>query len=353
MDERKWPLLELTRTRMLVFVRRPGAVFWVFIFPMLMAVVLGVAFRNRPADQARVAVERETAQASRVIEILGRAEGVDAELMSADRARRALRRGRVELVIAPAAAGAKRSPAVTYVLDPTRQEARIARRTVDDILQRGFGRHDVMMAADRPFTEPGARYIDFLIPGLVGLNLMGAAMWGIGFAVVQTRTRKLLKRYAATPMHRWHFLLSFMLSRVVFLLPEVAFLFGFGRLAFGTPLRGSPLAVGAIALVGALSFTGMAVLVGSRPRSEESVQGWMNLVMMPMWLLGGSFFSYERFPELLHPVIRALPLTAVNDALRAVVNDGASLASVWSQLAILLAWGAVSFVVGLKIFRWQ
>jgi ABC-type multidrug transport system permease subunit len=224
---------------------------------------------------------------------------------------------------------------------------------VDEELQRGMGRVDVAQVRDRIVAEPGARYIDFLIPGLIGLNLMASGMWGIGFNVVESRTRKLLKLLTATPMRRSHYLLSFMLSRLLFLILEVVALVGFGRLVFGVEVRGSLLALAVILLLGAMSFAGLGLLVASRSRSIEAVSGWMNLVMLPMWLLSGSFFSYSRFPEIMHPLIRLLPLTALNDALRAVINEGASLAASWSEIAVIASWGLVSFAVALRIFRWQ
>jgi ABC-type multidrug transport system permease subunit len=229
----------------------------------------------------------------------------------------------------------------------------VARLAVDDALQRALGRTDVMIAREQKTIEPGARYIDFLIPGLIGLNLMGSGMWGLGFTVVQARGRKLLKRFAATPMRRTHYLLSFMFSRLIFLALEVAALIAFGWIVFGVAVRGSILSVAVISLLGGLTFSGLGMLVAARPQTIEGVSGLMNFVMLPMWLLSGTFFSSARFPELFQPFIKALPLTAMNDSLRAVINDGASLASNWGPIAVLLAWCLLSVAIALKIFRWQ
>ena len=208
-------------------------------------------------------------------------------------------------------------------------------------------------AREETVIEPGARYIDFLIPGLIGLNLMGSGMWGLGFAIVSARGKKLLKRFAATPMRRSHYLLSFILSRLIFLSLEVAALVGFARLVFGVVVRGSLIDLAVCAVVGALAFSGLGLLVAARPRTVEGVSGLMNFVMLPMWLLSGTFFSATRFPQWFQPLIKALPLTALNDVTRAVMNDGLPLLSHWPQLAIVLAWGLVSFAVALRIFRWQ
>jgi ABC-type multidrug transport system permease subunit len=245
------------------------------------------------------------------------------------------------------------TPAFNYRYDPTRSESRIARLTVDDALQRAMGRADVASATDEKVTKPGARYIDFLIPGLIGLNLMGSGIWGIGFAVVSARNHKLLKRLAATPMRRSHYLFSFMLSRLIFLGLEVVAIMGFAWLVFGVTVRGSLLSLTVVSLVGGLTFSGMGVLLAARPETVEGISGLANFAMLPMWLLSGTFFSSARFPQVLQPFIKALPLTAANDALRAIINEGSSLAAIWSQLSVLLAWGLLSFIVALRIFKWK
>jgi ABC-type multidrug transport system permease subunit len=224
---------------------------------------------------------------------------------------------------------------------------------VDDVLQRGKGRADVAKVGEQQVTEPGARYVDFLVPGLIGMNLMGSGLWGLGFTVVIARSRKLLKRFAATPMRRSHYLLSFILSRLVFLVLEVGAVVLFAIVAFGFTVRGSWLSVALVTMLGGFTFSGLGLLVAARPTTIEGVSGLMNFIMLPMWLLSGTFFSSERFPQVLQPFIQALPLTALNNALRALMNEGASLSSNWISIAILLAWCVVSFLVALRIFRWQ
>jgi ABC-2 type transport system permease protein len=353
---RPHPLVELTRTRLLEFGREPEAVFWVFIFPVLLALALGIAFRAKPTDRLRAAVERGTPGAARIATILHAAPDLAVEELSPADAARALRDGRVDVIVegAPPQRDASGGPlSVVYRYDTARAEGRAARLAADDALQRALGRPDLLAVREERVAAPGSRYIDFLIPGLVGLNLMGSGMWGLGFAVVQARVRKLLKRFSATPMRRSHYLLSFMLSRLVGLVLEVAVVVGFGWLLFGVAVHGSLVALALVALVGALTFAGLGLLIAARPRTIEGVSGWMNLVQLPMWLFSGTFFSYERFPAVVRPAIRALPLTALNDALRAVINGGAPLASTWPQLLVMAVWGGASFAVALRLFRWQ
>ncbi len=351
MRDQPSPLVELTRARVLEFVREPEAVFWVFVFPVLLAFALGIAFRAKPPEKIRVAVLSGTPAARHVVALLaGTAELDLVELPERDAAE-ALRKGRVDVAVEATGSGAV--PAVTYRFDPTRPESRAARLAVDDALQRALGRTDPAPAREAPQKEVGSRYVDFLIPGLIGLNLMGSGMWGLGFSVVVARTRKLLKRFAATPMRRADYLLSYALSRLLFLVLEVVAVVLFGWVAFDVRVRGSLASLAAVALLGAAAFSGLGLLIAARTKTIEAASGWMNLVQLPMWLLSGSFFSYERFPAAVQPAIRALPLTALNDALRAVMSDGAPLAASWPELAVLLAWGAVSFAVAVKIFRWQ
>ncbi|HET6977157.1 MAG TPA: ABC transporter permease [Pyrinomonadaceae bacterium] len=340
------PLVELTLTRVREFLREKEAVFWVFIFPVLMTFALGIAFRNTAPDKTPVAIETD-ARANETASLLSRSPDITATVMSPEEATQALRSGKVAIVIK------LQNNTVDYRFDPTRPESRTARLLVDDVLQRGKGRADVVSVGDETITEPGARYVDFLVPGLIGMNLMGSGLWGLGFTVVIARSRKILKRFAATPMKRSHYLLSFMLSRLVFLVLEVAAVVIFATLAFGFTVRGSWLSVVLITVLGGFTFSGIGLLVAARPTTIEGVSGLMNFIMLPMWLLSGTFFSSERFPQVLQPFIQALPLTALNNLLRALMNEGASLTSHWVPIAILLAWCVVSFIVALKIFKWQ
>src|SRR5499433_3484124 len=357
---KRWrPLVELTLARIREFVRQPEAVFWVFGFPLLLAFALGIAFRDTAPEKLPVAVESVSANAQETAVAVSRSAALQAKVMSPAEAAQALRTGRVALVVRSTTAASatttsnEPSPGFEYRFDPARPDSRIARLAVDDALQRAAGRKDAATTRELTFTEPGARYIDFLVPGLIGLNLMGSGMWGLGFVLVQARTQKLLKRLAATPMKRWHFLLSFMLSRLVFLVLEVAAILAFAYFIFNVRVHGSLLSFMLISLIGSLAFAGIGLLIAARPRTIEGVSGLMNLVMLPMWLLSGSFFSASRFPDFLQPMIKVLPLTALNDTLRATMNDGASLGTNAAGVAILSAWGLVSFVVALKIFRWQ
>lgn len=346
MSERQRPLVALTRTRLYEFVREPEALFWVFAFPVLMALVLGFAFRDRPPDPVPVGVVEgpTAAELSRALAQPGTVKPVPYPTLA--EGTEALRTGKIALLV-------EESGALAYHFDPTRPDARLARLEADAAIQRARGRQDPSPAREALVHEKGSRYIDFLLPGILGLNLMGTGIWGIGYSIVNARLKKTLKLMVATPMRKADYLLAQMLSRFVFLVVEVVVILAFGVLAFQVPIRGSLVLLGLITVLGALAFGGMGLLVAARARTLEAANGLMNLVMVPMWLLSGVFFSSERFPRAVQPLIQALPLTALNNALRAVMLEGRSLLAVAVELAVIAAWGLVSFAVALKIFRWQ
>jgi len=342
---RNHPVFQLTISRVREFYREPEAIFWVFGFPIVLAAALGLAFRNQGPSAIAVGVLAAPGDSATVAALQADSSLRPVRLDSAEAAVR-LRSGRIALLVIPGAP-------VVYRFDPTRDESRPARLAVDRALQRAAGRIDPLATRSDHVTAPGSRYIDFLIPGLLGMNLLGSGIWGVGFAVVNARQKKLLKRFLATPMKKSHYLLGFILSRLVFLVVEVGALVGFGWLIFGVGVRGSFLALALITLLGSLTFSGLGLLIASRARTIEGVSGLMNLAMLPMWILSGTFFSYSRFPDVMLPFVKALPLTGLNDALRAVMVDGTSIFRLGPELAVVTAWGGVCFVVALRIFRWR
>jgi ABC-2 type transport system permease protein len=339
----------LLMARMLELKREPEVVFWVFVFPLLLALGLGIAFRNKPADSVRVAIVAgagsEDAQA-----LLARSpqhELFKSQTLNAEEAQKGFRLGKFDLVIE-----SDGKDGLEYRYDPARPESVLAKAEVNDALQSAAGRKDVVATKVVTSSEPGSRYIDFLIPGLLGMNLMNSGMWGIGFALVDMRQRKLLKRFVGTPMRRGDFLLAIMTSRLLLMVIEIGLLLVFGVLFFHMRVLGSVFSIAALGGLGSLTFGGVGLLTASRAQKIESISGLINLVMMPMWIFSGVFFSYERFPAVIHPLIKALPLTALNDALRASILEGTPLLQQWPRLVVLGLWGGISFVLALKWFRW-
>lgn len=345
MADHRHPLVELTVTRFREFLREPEALFWVFAFPVLLACALGIAFGTQQAPDVLVGVLDAPGHGV-VVERLSDETGLRVRAVPRDEATRALRNGAIHLLVVP-------GDPITYEFDPSRPESRLARFVADEVLQRAAGQVPAVAIAERAIVVPGSRYIDWVVPGLLGMNIMGTGLWSIGFSVVQARVRKLLKRLMATPMRRAQYLASHIAARLAFLVLEAGALLGFAVLVFDVPVHGSWLMLAGVCVLGAACFAGLGLLVASRASSIETVSGLMNLVMVPMWVLSGVFFASENFPEVMQPYIGVLPLTALNQALRGVMLEGAGPLVLWPQLLVLVVWTLGSFTAALRLFRWR
>lgn len=383
---------QIVLTRIREFYRRPTAIFWVYVFPILMAIVLGVAFSNPKVEELHVGIvsPADPALAKRIADSLA-AQNAKASsgatkiigfLLSDADGRRGLRLGRYTLLVLPRAAGAPQPSAgsatdastaaapqpasetttlagdlagieLEYLYDPSVPQSYAARWAVDDALQRAAGRHEPLTTHDARFEEPGSRYIDFVIPGLIGASLMSSGLWGVGFVVVDMRVRNLLKRFFTTPMRRADFLSGMILSRMFFIVTEVLLLLLFARWLFDVRVLGSWLAVLFLIILGSGTFAAIGLLMAARARTVETASGIINLVMLPMWMVSGIFFSAERFPDAVQPLVKSLPLTAVINALRGVMIEELSIFALWGPVVVLLVWGIGSFALALRLFRWQ
>jgi len=346
------PLFQLTLTRFREFYREPAAVFWVYGFPLLLAVALGVAFRDRPVEKITVDVVTDgaggRAAAEHLAEKLSADERLKVNLNPDATAKNRLRTAKTGLIIRPLAG----EPKWEYQLDPNRPECVLARNAVDNLLLRSEA-PQLAKPQDISTDEPGGRYIDFLLPGLMGTNLMGGGLFGVGFVIVDLRVRKLLKRFLATPMKKHHFMLSLLISRLVFVLIEIAVLLMFANLAFDVTVHGNWLTLLALVFVSGLSFGGLGLLIACRAKTIETVSGLMNAIMLPMYVVSGVFFPSDKFPDAVQPLIQLLPLTACIDGLRAIINDGAGFVDTWKSFTVLAAWGLGSFGIAMRLFRWR
>ncbi len=344
------PLWQLTLARFREFYREPAALFWVYGFPLILAAVLGLAFRERPVPAANVDVVLDPANPAATEELRAKLDDPGLKVAVFDEAtcRQRLRTSKTDLILVPRPESGT-GPA--FLFDETRSESVLARNAADRVLLRATNHPPPLN--EKAITEPGGRYIDFLIPGLLGMNLLGGGLFGVGFVAADLRVRKLLKRFQATPMRRTDFMLSLMISRLVFTLVDIVLLLGFAYWAFDIRVRGNPLVLAVLIAVGGASFAGLGLLIGSRARTLETAAGLVNAVMLPMYVLSGVFFSSSRFPDWMQPFVQILPLTALNDGMRAVMNDGAGWEALPQPLLILGIWGVLSFAIALRIFRWR
>ncbi len=343
------PMVQLTLTRLREFYREKGAIFWVYGFPLLMVIALGTAFRSRPADLYVVDVA-DGLHSKWISEVLENDSRFQVNSIESEQASQRLSSGKTSLIVD---GGSSETIQFLYTYDPNAPAGLLSRNSTDDVLQRAAGRVNLIDTSDTVFEEPGGRYIDFLIPGMIGMGLMGGGLWGVGFAIVNLRMRNLLKRFLATPMKRTHFLMSVMLSRLLFMIPEILVIVIFSRIAFDVTCQGNYLSVFIIVLIGAIEFTGIGLLLGTRASTIESVSGMINLVTLPMWIGSGVFFGSDRFPEIVQPVLAILPLTPLIHALRSIMQEGASISTLGNDILIMSIWSVITFAIALKYFKWS
>ncbi len=331
-------LLQLTRMRFLLTIRQPEVMFWSFVFPIMLSLVLGFAFGNAGPGPSIVAVVGDD------VDLTMLEESPDLTLVSnvdETNAPEMLLSGAIDVWI-------RLQPSPELHFDEQRMASVLGHKRVLATLSPP----ETLLVAV-PSEESGDRFIDWFFPGLLALSIMSTSVWAVGFSFVEARQKKLIKRFLVTPMGRPAFLLAPILSRMAVLVLEVVVLLVFARLVFDIPFRGSLVTYSLLCVTGALVFAGIGVLLGSRSGTPESAAGLINLAMMPMGLTSGIFFSYERFSEPVQVVIRNLPLAPFVDSLRGVMLHGNSFGTVLPAMGIQLAWGTAAFVAGLALFRWK
>jgi ABC-2 type transport system permease protein len=350
------PLRELFLARARQFFREPETIFWVYFFPLIMMLTLGMAFRSPPESIVRIRIEGKDRDRCERLSALLSGAGIEIEAESKDGEPKseASREARTEL-----------DPTIDLIVvcgengdyelrvDPARPSSVLARERVERRIRASTADASAPNFQESVVDAPGARYIDWLVPGLIGLNILGGGIYGVGFVAVDLRIRKLLKRLRATPMRRTHFLVSLIGGRLVFLIPEMSAILLVAHYLFGVEIRGHLLAVFGAGFIGAVSFAGIGLLVASRATKIETISGLMNLILMPMWLFGDVFFAAARYPDWMQPFVLALPLTQLNRAFRGIILEGHTIADESTALAIVLAWGLIAFPIALKWFRWQ
>jgi hypothetical protein len=247
-----------------LFFREPEAVFWTFFFPLMLSIALGLAFREKPAEVVPVAVVAGPHSEDLAAKLKGH-RSLKVTVEDEVRAALDLRMGRVAVVVAPSGDGFE------YRLDPSRPDSALAQHLTNEVIQTEAGRRDPVQTQRREISEPGGRYVDFLLPGIIGMNLMNGGLWGVGFSLVDMRIKKLLKRMLATPLRRSDFIGAQMAMRLTFVFVEIPFLLLVGHWLLGVPVRGSWGAIFLAGAVGSLTFGGTACCSRrGRPASKAS-----------------------------------------------------------------------------------
>ncbi len=364
------PLFQLILINYREFVREPGIVFWSIIFPVLMSWVLGVAFTNRENTTQTVAVVKsannhnsqldrflENTQANITLNDTSRLEyhktisnpklGKTTYrflMVNWDEAMIMLKRGQTSIIIDA------QHDSLLYHFDPMNPEARLNYITLSLLIKNESLIEDAQSI--RILEKTGTRYIDFLVPGLMAMGIMNSFLWGISYALIEMRAKKLLRRMIATPMKKSEYLFSHFVARVSLALFEAAILYFFARFYFRIQIQGSILALLMIFLAGNICFTGLGILMASRTSSSRVGTGLINFVSLPMTVLSGIFFSYHNFPDFVIPFIQKLPLTMLADSMRSIFIEGTGIIENLPEFFILSGLGLICFIIGLRIYKW-
>lgn len=361
---------QLIQAHLKEIIREPGVLFWGIVFPILMSLGLGIAFTQKQDSTRKIAVltGTESPLMDSLLSVYATA-GIDpgsdsthyemriqnARIgnmnflfypMNWDEALVALKRGVVNVIIS------EDGKEPEYHFDPLNPDAQLSYLKLSEYF--GEGRTVVSESTSdiRPLTLQGTRYIDFLIPGLLAMGIMMSTMWGLSYGMIEKRSKKLLRRMVATPMKKSYFLISFMTVRTLMNFLEAVLLIIFAWLVFGISIQGSIPALLALFIAGNIGFAGLAFIISSRTARTEIGNGLINVLVMPMMILSGIFFSYHNFPDMVIPIIKYMPLTLVADGMRSIFIEGAGLAQIAVPVIILTGGGSIFFLLGLKFFRW-
>jgi ABC-2 type transport system permease protein len=369
-------LKTLTLANFKEMLREPGVLFWGIVFPILMSLGLGIAFNTKSDVIRKIGIIGNTDSifkdtsllihkflAVKTIKSYNEKEKTDNYLFRIENKKLGntnfhfriltwndavmeLKRGKISLVME------EKNDSVNYLFDPANPDAQLTYIRLSQI----FGSRDFVSDENdvniKPLTLEGTRYVDFLVPGLIAMGIMMSIMWGVSYTIIERRSKKLLRRMVSSPMKKSHFLISIIAVRVCMNFIEGCLIFFFAFLVFGIRIQGSLPALLLVFISGNIMFSGLAVFISSKTSKTEIGNALINLVVMPMMLLSGIFFSYHNFPDWMITVIQKLPLTMVADDIRSIFIEGAGIAQIATHCLILCLGGIIFFTAGIRIFKW-
>jgi ABC-type multidrug transport system permease subunit len=371
-------LWQLTIALFREIIREPGVLFWGILFPILMTLGLGLAFTQKSDVIRKVAIT--VAKGKAISE--GGVSQLDSFLknncepnissgkneyqwklvikdstlgnsifyffeMDWEQATVMLKRGTINVVLLD------KGDSLEYHFDPMNPDAQLTYMKLGSIIGKKERNSETAPDVIRPLTVTGTRYIDFLVPGLIAMGVMMSCMWGISYGLIEKRSKKLLRRFVATPMKKSHFLIAQITVRFAMNFIESLVLFIFAIIVFDMTIQGDASSLVLVYMAGNIAFSGIAIFISSHTSNTEVGNGLINFVVFPMTVLSGVFFSYHNFPDWSIPFIKALPLTMLNDGMRSIINEGAGYNEVASLIALMTIIGVAFFAAGMKIFKWH
>lgn len=356
-------MLAITRASLKATFRSPQAIFFSLFFPIVLIWIFGSLGRSG-APSVKIAFEKDSDTSNVVYSFLKHNpvlqtgnEPVDIE--------DELRKGRIAAVIGVKKVNDSSANA------PYRVELRTSSASQRDFgillsaVNNSISRLDSSTFPERPTIAvvsqtmvEGRRYkmIDFFLPGMIGFSLIGAAVFGVAFSFYSLRETLVLKRMYSTPVKRQYIIFGESLAKVIFQLLTVVVLIAFGYYLYEFHLANGFITfinMMVLSFLALLVFMGFGFLITGVARNQNVIPIYANLFMFPQYFLSGTFFSKSALPEFMQPFIKFLPLTAFNDALRNVAFEGSSLVSCWPEIAVLMAWGLVIYILTAKLFRWE
>ena len=373
-------LFELISAYFKEIIREPGVLFWGIAFPILMSLGLGIAFTKKPDIVRNVAVIASSQSVSqmsdssdKIISFLqNHAEKTETSGSAAEtykiiipdaklgnttflfqmttwqNAMDLLKRGNLGIILD------EKNGQMQYHFDPMNPDAQLTYLKLTELFGEKGRQSNLLKETNvEPLTVSGTRYIDFLVPGLIAMGIMMSCMWGLSYGIIDKRSKKLLRRMVATPMRKSYFLIALITVRVGMNFVESSLLFLFAALVFNITIQGNIAALIIIFLAGNIAFAGIAIFISSHTGNTEIGNGLINVVVLPMMVLSGIFFSYHNFPDWSIPFIKLIPLTMLADGIRSIFIEGAGFAQNTVPTIILLAIGVFFFSTGLKLFKWH
>ncbi len=322
--------------RNLEFVRDRGSLAWAVLFPVLVVFGFAFAFSGKPKDLFKVGIhgERPSNHSFLAVQYI---EWID--FSSLDIAVRKLKHHQIDLLLSTRPNG---QPEHYWINESSPQGY---------LLEKILGPHSGFTKKTVQGRE--IRYVDWLIAGLLGMNIMFAALFGVGYVIVRYRKTGVLKRFKATPLHAIEFLTAQILSRLFLIVLVTSFVFIGCNSLIGFTMLGSYWTLALILILGSFCLISLSLLVAARVQSEELAGGLLNLISWPMMFLSGVWFSLEGSPPWVRGISKMSPLTHIIDAARSVMTEGATLAQIAPQLGLLLTLSLLFLTLGALLFRWE
>jgi ABC-2 type transport system permease protein len=343
--------------------RSPSAIIFSLVFPFIFILVFGFIGGGGPT--VRVAFTKRSDTSNVFYQVLKDIKNIRVVNKDSASLEEDLEKGRITAILhieKNKDTGLPRYRVQSRTSTAASDRIQILNSIVTSITQ-GIDKHafpnaPTLTKVETPVVVPGRVYrtIDFILPGQLGFSLLSAAVFGIAFMFFNLRQTLVLKRFYATPINRLNIVLGEVMARTIFQLVVTAFILAVGAWFFKyTLVNGfiTFLEIMVLSFVALIIFMGFGFIVSGRAKSDSSIPPFANLITLPQFLLGGTFFSVEAFPSWLQPISKVLPLTHLNTAMRDIAFEGAHLWHEWRELGVLGIWGVVVYAIAVKTFKWD